>query len=423
MNEEIMMPEDITVKHEYTFSNVITRAKPSPYLPSINYGTPNSVPAMPGLLAPYFHGLIEADYQFIPRVIGDYFLRSLGENKDRAIAAYKSIKGGHSTWVQTKEGLELAHIVQGMKLAIVTQTRLFVILEQGTYNGFVLLGAGFTVYMHDRKYRPDDVDDLQEHLSNLTSHRRALSEICEMLSKIRIEATASLQVIDPARVEGARVLHREIAIRKKNITGDEKVQIEKLGIDLAFPEHYLKPTVKHVQEMIALVVSEDVPQLSSPMYLPVDRFFSDDHFFIVMSQFGANAPSFRTTGGDEFKIPKLGEEDSLSAMIEIGKDKKKVKVMSDIRVSMKVLNVAISDFRTLLNTKSISFKPKERAGMVRQIVFGGAERDELWTTLRTHIGAYQPPKKQKITKDDQEALDDGESVEGGDNDALFNVGF
>lgn len=128
-------------KRKKLVRGTISSAKPAIYKPSQNYGPVSGIPHMPGLLFPYFDGLLKTDPQFIARtLVKDSYLRSFGKDREDVLNGFRDFKLGAQDWAATLQGHRLSHAWFIMDLALTCQARPYLIIENGKYLGGLLLG-------------------------------------------------------------------------------------------------------------------------------------------------------------------------------------------------------------------------------------------------------------------------------------------
>jgi len=367
-----------------TMRDIVVTAKPAPFYPNVNFGSAASVPSLPGLAFPYFHGLIVPDYQILPRIIWKFFLLSFGSNKESFTKGFKRWRDGVTSWVDSVVGLEMQHMVFGIDLALETQTRIFFVVDHETYHGFVLLGEGFSVVAHDREYRPVSRDELRAELAKISPHDNALSAICKMLSDATIGTSRKRAPVVQSSISSNRALWGEV--KKRRFSQEEQEKLLEHVNDLCFPERYWKPSPESLEKLLDVYVNNaGIHPDNAPMYIGSGLLFSQDDAYFALSVFGPTAPSFFTIGGDKIEIPATGKADPLSVL---DPDTKKPK-MPFIPYTMKSIKTAMQDLYKVYKDRAIYILPKERAGPSRTTQFIGKSRDTVWSSLRQHIGSRE----------------------------------
>jgi hypothetical protein len=86
--------------------SAVLSAKPSPLPSSTSWGRPSEVPFLPGLLFPYFSGMIKGDVTFFKNMVARYFFRNLPlKNTQNPHDFYRTFKAEIAPFVYTEMGL------------------------------------------------------------------------------------------------------------------------------------------------------------------------------------------------------------------------------------------------------------------------------------------------------------------------------
>jgi len=395
-----------------TFKELVPIAKPAPFYPGINFGAVADVPFLPGLVFPYFHGLTTVDFQLIPGIVWTYFLQSFGRDKEAYVRGFKRFEDGQKSWAESTEGLELQHIFFGIKLALETQSRVYFVHTHGRYNGFVMLGEGFSVIAQEKEYGPVSADQVRVELQSISLHDIALKEICELLSNATLGNSRKRRAVTTSSISGYRQLYQEANARK--IDGEEKETILRLTNDLSFPERFWKVSPATIDTLLDVYVNNDgVHPNEAPMYIGSGLLFETSQAYLALSVFGPTAPSFFTIGGEKKDIPDLSRPDPLSAI----DPETKRQVLPFIPYTMKSMRTAMQDLYKVYKDRAVFILPKERAGPSRTTQFTGKSRNEIWTSLRTHIGSRKEEDqnaKGAVTTADEKRVVGGNAIEYGD---------
>jgi hypothetical protein len=364
-----------------TLQGMVLVAKPAPFRPLVNYGPASAVPASSGIVFPYFHGMITPDFQFLPNFMWRFFLQSFGETRDAFTKGFKKWTDGSKSWCDSFLGLQLQHIFFGVQLALETQARVFIVSELETYQGFVLLGEGFSVVAHDKVYTPVSSEELRIHLSSMSIHNNALEKICDLLSASTLAGSKKRKRVVPGDISSNRSLYVEF--HQRSIDDDTEEKILSLANDLSFPERYWRVNPTTIAKLFESYGKRDGghPE-SEPMYIGSGLLNSVDAAYLALSVFGPTAPSFYTVKGEKKDIPAPGRPDPLSVLdAATGKP-----ILPVVPYTMKSIRTAMADLYKVYMDRAIYVLPRERAGPSRTTQFVGKARDEIWTSLRKHVG-------------------------------------
>jgi hypothetical protein len=371
-----------------SMGDMVVVAKPAPFRPLINVGKPTDIPALPGFLFPYFSGCLIPEAGFLPDVMATFFLGCLGDTKERATEGFKAWNKGFDKWYKTESGKQLQHVFLGIKLALQSQSRLFLIQSNGSYGGFALLGYKFSLLIDGIEHTAESPEGLRKLAVSLDDHSAALIAICELFKgkKGVVVGRRVPQSINPSTVQGTRHLHW-IINSYEELEGDELEELERNWPKIAFPERFWQMTHHQIARAVDLFNSDTEIENDLPMFLPPNLLYVTDRPTLVLSVFGPMAPSFLDSRGTEFSIPYPGEADEASSL-----DSHSGRMsMEFILVSGKKLEAAIDDFRSVVKRRRVRQNIGERAVGFRTMKFGGEARELIWSALKKLKGEKPEP--------------------------------
>jgi len=370
---------------------LIRVAKPSPSnFPY--FGLPNTVPHLPGILFPYFPGCIAPSHTVISSVIKTYFLSSLGDDEDECIETLRSVKKASSAWAMSSAGLELQHLIDGIRLAIEAGARLYVIREDEVYLGFALLGFGFSVATGDSRVVALSADRLQAEVLKMESRQSSTRTLLEMVrahaascgysgedQETIPDVETSLMSLRPLR---AWILERPDILDEEN--GEAKIEIIQAMRKCFQSNAFFRVNVSTVGAAIVQILDNAYIDSNAPFFIS-DQVFSDTtRVHEIMAAFGSTAFSFIHAGGTDYLIPREGEKDTASEEVTISAGKgrtRKEKAMASLFVAMKPMRACVGDFNIVCAQRKIVMR-RERAGAQRNVQISGDDRDRIWSTLK-----------------------------------------
>lgn len=369
-------------------SSLIRMAKPSPS--NFPYsGPPNSVPFFPGLLFPYFPGSILPSYSVISSVIKTYFFSCLGESEEDCAATLRAIKRAASSWAVSDAGLSLQHLAEGIRLAIESESRIFIIKEDQNYLGFVLLGYGFKVATSSGVVSALDAESLQTEIRNMESRSSIVTKLREKVLGIAVrEGVDQEQLIKIPDIEmiskSVRGLRKWI-IKNEEVIQDagDKKEIEDMMRKAYQTSPYWKVNKTTIQKACVLILDDHMVEDEVPFFVSPQVFSDTSQIHEVMSAFGPTGFSFDQGGGTDFPIPREGEDDVASEMVQVpaGKGKfRNTKAMDSIYVALKPMRSCVFDFQQVISKRRV-VQRKERAGAQKNIQISGNDRNEVWDLL------------------------------------------
>jgi hypothetical protein len=372
-------------------------AKPSGRPSDMNYGGPGTCPALPGLVFPYFKGMTRPDFHTIRETLINHFFRLFGDDFESCKANISGFKRGLNNLGNTEAGMELSHVMKGIQLALSTQTRLYLIFDPH-YSGFVLLGAHFSVWDGSMWIDPVSPEAVKEQLDRLDTHRNAVIEICQMLSRVDMKGSSNLKVdVLPDTIQHASDLLREMNLR--DFTDyDDSAEFDKSLQALIWKTPYLQIGPDTLISLLIAVETGTMPAYKEEaIYIPSCRAPVSDPLFLCLARFGPDAPSLWHTRGEIISVlPEASRK---------GKEKEAVElpaVPKEFIIIPKPLLTAYSDWLRILKEQAVSFNFKERAREYRaHVIRDDGMRKRLWEGLqecmsswsKRHVGV--PSQKRK----------------------------
>jgi len=391
------------VKQHIQATDVVVIAKPSPLRPSINYGPPNEIPALPGYLFPYFPNTLEPALGDLRNTFAALFMNLLGDSQEKLEAGWRDWVQGAGYWYKTEAGMRMVHILSLIRAALDAQARLFLIIQQGVYLGGAILGARFTIFKNGLRFAPGTATEVHEAACILDEHSQALKEICGVLSKLELkDELISTITIDPRSIKGTRQLFEEVQRREKAVDEDLEKITENLG-KLHFVETYNNFALDKIIDLFSRLSTSARLEPPAPMYLPATNLYDTSLEFNLLSAYGPMAPSFVDQRGNEYQIPQgPSAPDPLSVRDSAGK-----RDLDFILISGKKLPTAVNDLRHVVNKRSVRQNPLERASGYRTIKFTGNARDQIWEMMK--LLPYDKSKGRKRVGEDEEMQEAGPS--------------
>jgi hypothetical protein len=396
---------DLTPKHLYTLNGAQTVlvAKPSPLPSSVNFGSPRDVPNKPGLLFPYFRGMLSSDTKGLRELVSTLMFRNIGDQKDKdPKEGYKHLRSVISTFANTEEGIIMTHIMTGCRLALDAQAILFLVFADGFYRGFCLLGEHFQVFHNGSWHTPLQATSLRTELDEIRTKQQSLTTLAAKLGQCEDHGGDVLQV-DEARLSDMQYLAYMLSqVKIEDDQKDLEQEISSLLGSILHVTEYrtFKPTL--IADALESLSKPDKDISSVPFYIPTTGWGGiDAREYQVFAAFGPKSFSFRTTKGTEFRIPaKSTDTDQLRG----DKKTREEGVFNKILVYEKPVREAVRDWSEVKKHCSIRMDVAERAGGQRAHLFLNEQKDIIWNRLKElaasgHLvqGEDGPPlKKQRI---------------------------
>jgi hypothetical protein len=396
-----------TLIYAITGDEAVRSAKPSPLPYTFNCGAPADVPRSPGNLFPYFDRMLLGDKTTLKRIFFQHFTRALGGTFEEIIAEKAKMRKKLDDLANTLVYCPYAHLFTGVDLALATQSRLFVIRERGEYLGFVLLGYKYTLAMQHFVYAPATYQAVQKSLRTLSSHGRALEDICLKLSDMTISGSEEKVAINVASITGSGQLAAEI--RKRDVAQKwyEKELVEDLG-RLRFEKSYRPTTAQDIVSVLSSYADapEEFPAETLPIFIPSQVNRLNDPFFCRLAIFGPEAVSPMNLRGITETLPKrtpASSDGQKPAFIE--KDKQLPKII----LARKPVGVACDDWKEMMKRKAFTQDVNERAQASRCLVFKPPQANgilDIMSRLSYEMGDKGTSGKGKKRKADHDMDED-----------------
>jgi len=250
-------------------------------------GTWDTLPTHPGIAIMFEPELAKPDREVVPSVISTYFMKSLGSTGRECLERLDSIRSAWGNIAESDQGLVYSHLFYCIDVCIRTQTRPFVLLNKGVYEGTVLLGAGYEMTICRKIFGPVPHATLIKDLQNSGSHNNSLRLICEILET----------PVDG--VENMRTL--ATIIKQKNVRVQDRQKILDWAKHLNFPVSFWKVNTDSVLAILRLL-SEPTGVLAVEEPMHYSALFCEDRETNLLSVFGSTAPTFEIGGAKTLKL-------------------------------------------------------------------------------------------------------------------------
>jgi hypothetical protein len=391
-----------------TIDVAVAVAKPSPIPATMNYGEVQACPTnLPGRAFPYFPGMLLSDKTFIRTKVAHLFKRTFGSTHSEITDEYKQWRSYIESYLGSIHAGEMSHILMGIDLALQTQTRLFLVLSSSSYAGFVLFGERWSIFLDTLEWvSAASPGQLGEQIAGLSSHHNALNEIARRLSDVVLTAngtpTTTKSKLERGDIDTALKLFEELRIRDRSKVG---VDVTRFFSQLVYATPYRIIGPSSIARALAEMASPSQPLLpGTPLFIPPSlpsEFFADKTYQ-VLATFGPESFSFLNSSGASFTIAHPQKEETAADYHQDAKTGKRT-----ILIMRKGFPAAYHDMRSVLNSRTYRFDPKERAGKNRNLFYDDDKRDEIVRALRELVW-HDTPKDGVGSKRSR----DGDVVEG-----------
>lgn len=353
---EVDMDEEEGLAQEPTIE--LKRAKP-PRNDQKGWGYPSELPNTSGLFFPFVPELCSYDKTTVPDLIQTYLVQSLGDKPETQVERMDRLRSAWGVIGQTDAGNEIAHMCKVIGLCLTSQSRAFPVIRDSVYQGCMLSGGRLFVGMHGVVYRPLPFDKLQEESGSYHLHSLILDKIMES-----VKGHTDGRIKRPTTMRELRTV-----LLAAGLTEEDRDEIRRQAVHLHFSEKFLAVNAQTIGQLIDdLETPEDDGNEDLPLHH--SALFSRDGIFVALSAFGYQAPSFMIEN-----CPKvlLSQKSAPNTLV----------------VRQKPLDLAVVDWKRLLETKEMRNNPRNlsRANRDRSLV--GNDKTVVWgrlNKLATDVG-------------------------------------
>jgi len=390
-----------TMRGKIPLGHTVLIAKPSKKPATTSYGPPSDVPFESGILFPFFHGMLSGDTAGLRELVSRLFFRNLGEIGKDNRESFKEFRAGIGSLPTTFAGVILSHVMKGIDLALQTQTQLYLVIEEGTYHGFCLLGSLFSVFAHGSWHRPLEAEGLRTELNSIRSHKSSLVAIREVFGRCH-DVNKDVILVENDELETSSDLADLLSrVSLKESEEDVVDELRVLLRSLSFSTRFRTFKPEHIAESIRMLTStyDDPFPGEIPVFISSDWSKMGSKEYKVFASFGPRSFSFRNSVGTEISIPKKDEEDPMKRRNEADK-----LVYPRILVGEKPISVCISEWASLKSRGMIRMDVQERAGGARNHVFSDKSKEVIWNALKEaktdgYLGTGKVEEARKRTAD------------------------
>jgi len=332
------------------------------------------------------------DFVTIKENFVNHFFRLFGRSFESCKREIVDIKHGLNSLSNTEVGQEITHVFKGIDLALKTQTRLYLLFDNG-YRGFVLLGGHFAVYDGSCWVTPVTPEEVKAELSKLDTHNAAVAKIAELLSDIALAGSKKTVKVSVEDISSATKLMKEMEVREfEAYEHSETFDAELSSLIWQKPYTQLSPDT-FLSFLKSYYIDKVLPSDESAMYIPTCRAPVGRPLFKHLATFGPDAPSLWNTRGDAISVlPSEGHK---------GKEKRgeKPTVPKEIIILPKPVLTAYKDWLEIEKTGTVRFNFKERAKNYRgHVVSQDTMRLLIWETLQEGLEIVESMAEEKAKK-------------------------
>lgn len=375
--------QDDGFKHRVTYvagQDAVLVAKPSPKPIDASLGSVSQVPYQPGLLFPYFHGMITCDTRGLRDLVGRLFFRNFGNVHDSdARRGFQEFRDNAGIIASSSMGPILAHILKGFELCLEAQAHAFLIFDNSDYLGFALLGDHYWVHNGQNWVEPLDAEQLRAELRDLQTHDVTLGGVAVLMSEMK-DVGGDLMHVEKEDILTPKTLLDHLAEVDED-QGDKVKELGKLIQGLKFKGGFKEISPQNVcWAFDNLTINRDVPLNDLNLYIPLSNWAEcSSREFQTFAAFGPRAFHLQNKRGQKFAVPRRAEDaDPLGAM----KGNPPVRVYPRILVYPCPIFEAVKKWKTFLEDGLVVMDLDERAKGSRAISWEGRNRDTVWEKVK-----------------------------------------
>lgn len=407
--------QEATVGYLSSTGNDTVLTARHPRLVGNNVGSSAQVPELPGILFPYFHGLVQPDHSSLMRFVHRHLFRLLGSTMQECQDNYAQLRRGFNSLATTDVGMALSHIVLGIELALETQGRVFVIIDSKKYQGFALLGARFAVFDSTKWVMPVESHELRDELAVLDPHTASVGKLISKFAELRTSGVYSGPVVTEASFEEPENLIPVFAGLQLNELGETERELNQCLRSLNYMgSGYLTRNPQLVCELLEMLFSENEIKLERPTYIPTVRTDLTSKTFRVLSRTGPESISLWNEKGQDFECKAVDKSVLVGGKRKVSEIDVYGNLPSRILITPKPLEIAVRDMDRVMERGAIRMDLKERAGKNRNMsVESEIMRKKIWKVLVDNLHEANAKKRKVDTEKKKEG-----TTELGFDDAL-----
>lgn len=355
-------------------------AKPSPKPFSASLGTVSEVPNDPGLVFPYFQGMISCDTRGLRILVGDLFFRNFGDHTDSdARKGFNEFRDSAGIIANSAMGPIIAHILKGFELALDAQAHAFLIFDDSTYLGFALLGNHYWVHTGKEWIVPLEADVLRAELRELQTHETMLEGIVELLLQM-VDISGDGMVVELEDIKTPKGLLDTLAEVDED-QGDKVKMLGSLLGGLKFKGGFKEISPENVVWALSSLTDNRHSDLGDlNLYIPLSGWSEcASREYQVFAAFGPRAFHLQNKRGQKVVVPRRdGDVDPLGAV----SGNPPVPIYPRFLVYPCIISEAVKKWKTFLTDGLICMDFDERARGSRAISWEGRNRAMVWDKIK-----------------------------------------
>lgn len=305
-----------------------------------------------GHLFPYFDGLLTPSVDYISSVFFQLFGKCIASSSEQLARRMVQLRYGFRNLSKTKKGLELQHILWGIKMSSEVAGVMRIIIVHGVYRGFLIYGRN-NVLDHGVMKAPLSKQELQKEYDDLAVHHKACVEIVAMLEEAYIKSGLQ-RAIDLEEVKrSARLVHNlceEVGVAQNEAL---RISLEPLIRKLRYGLAYWEANSTNLIRVVEAMTTGNWKYPEAPYCLDAELWYTNNRLLVSLAVFGPKAPSI-VAASQTFHIARPGTNDSNL----VRKDGKRH--LQYIPFYIKSIQQAAIDWNKVRDKKVLSMYPPQK---------------------------------------------------------------
>lgn len=315
------------------------------------WGSVENIPNASGIYVPYVKELAAADGITVPRLMATTFIRSFARTIGGSIAQIEEFNKAWGVIHTSDLGHQISHICRCIEIALRCQAAVYLVYSGNIYEGTVICGAGFTLGLHGRVYKPIAFEELQQVVRDRSAHAKALAGINEKAGGMNEEIDKCTSI------RGLSALLCDV-----ELDTEARTDIVKLAHNLSYPGRYWSSSVVNVKAALGYLQSTDEIPNDVPMH--PKYMFTTDRVESVMSAFGHQAPTFMIPNGRRYNLDNREPP-------------------QNFHVRTVGIDSAVTDMKYVMQHGLITNNPGNLASKHRDTPLKAQDKMEVWTLLKS----------------------------------------
>jgi len=251
---------------------------------------------IPGFTLPFDRDFAEPDFHVVPKFFATYARLVLGVSEDASVQRANAIGSAWGNLNKTSWGLQVAHLVVCLQLAINTQSNLITKVVNGRYVGCIIQNLDLSAGLYGSYVQAVPYSTLREEQIIIDRQTLNLKKIIEITGGDTYDNLHTPSGDERFKsVTSYRSLRNLIHQQTTPLGPDQETEIIELAKGLEFPQRAFGHTYNFVEKV--LTWCKNTVTIPDNIYLNPNYIFATDRTELAFGAFGARAPSFSIPNG------------------------------------------------------------------------------------------------------------------------------